>query len=210
MPQPGASLCCLTLPRFRCPPVHTTSPTSSAATVTSADPGSGASTPGRQALLALAYLRNGDTYTRLACGFEIGVSTAWRLRPRSRRPARRSRRRPGHRDGKDPRAGVRDPRRHPDPDRPHRRSEAPLLRKTPTPRRERAGSRRRGRPPRLGLSVAARFDARPERCSHPRHHRRAEQRERDEFAHKAYQGARGSIRTPFKRRRCRPKPSRRQ
>jgi hypothetical protein len=24
------------------------------------------------------HLRNGDTYTRLACGFEIGVATAWR------------------------------------------------------------------------------------------------------------------------------------
>lgn len=34
--------------------------------------------PDRQALLALAHLRNGDTYTRLACGFEIGVATAWR------------------------------------------------------------------------------------------------------------------------------------
>jgi hypothetical protein len=34
--------------------------------------------PGRQALLTLAHLRNGDTYTRLAAGFEIGVSTAWR------------------------------------------------------------------------------------------------------------------------------------
>src|SRR5690242_16623932 len=34
--------------------------------------------PGRQALLALAHLRNGDTYTRLAGGFEIGVATAWR------------------------------------------------------------------------------------------------------------------------------------
>jgi DDE superfamily endonuclease/Helix-turn-helix of DDE superfamily endonuclease len=34
--------------------------------------------PSRQALLALAHLRNGDTYTRLACGFEIGVATAWR------------------------------------------------------------------------------------------------------------------------------------
>ena len=34
--------------------------------------------PGRQALLALAHLRNGDTFTRLAYGFEIGVSTAWR------------------------------------------------------------------------------------------------------------------------------------
>ena len=34
--------------------------------------------PGRQALLALAHLRNGDTMTRLAAGFEIGVTTAWR------------------------------------------------------------------------------------------------------------------------------------
>ena len=34
--------------------------------------------PGRQALLALAHLRNGDTYTRLAGGFGIGVATAWR------------------------------------------------------------------------------------------------------------------------------------
>lgn len=34
--------------------------------------------PGKQALLALAHLRNGDTYTRPAWGFEIGVSTAWR------------------------------------------------------------------------------------------------------------------------------------
>lgn len=34
--------------------------------------------PDRQALLALAYLRNGDTYTRLAAGFDVGVATAWR------------------------------------------------------------------------------------------------------------------------------------
>jgi DDE superfamily endonuclease len=34
--------------------------------------------PGRQALPALARLRNGGTLTRLACGFEIGVATAWR------------------------------------------------------------------------------------------------------------------------------------
>ena len=33
---------------------------------------------GDQALLALAHLRNGDTYTRLAAGFGIGVATAWR------------------------------------------------------------------------------------------------------------------------------------
>ncbi|GLZ60940.1 transposase family protein [Micromonospora sp. NBRC 107095] len=34
--------------------------------------------PGRQALLTLAHLRNGDTYTRLTAGFGIGVCTAWR------------------------------------------------------------------------------------------------------------------------------------
>jgi hypothetical protein len=34
--------------------------------------------PGRQALLVLAHLRNGDTYTRLAVGFGIGVATVFR------------------------------------------------------------------------------------------------------------------------------------
>ncbi|WP_188194906.1 transposase family protein [Nonomuraea sp. SYSU D8015] len=34
--------------------------------------------PARQALLVLAHLRNGDTYTRLAAGFGIGTATAWR------------------------------------------------------------------------------------------------------------------------------------
>ena len=34
--------------------------------------------PKRQALLTLAQLRNGDTYARLADGFGIGVTTAWR------------------------------------------------------------------------------------------------------------------------------------
>ncbi len=33
---------------------------------------------GRQALLVLAHLRNGDTYTQLASGFSIGTATAWR------------------------------------------------------------------------------------------------------------------------------------
>ncbi|MFD7652865.1 transposase family protein [Actinosynnema sp. NPDC059797] len=35
-------------------------------------------TPGRQALLVLAHLRNGDTHARLAAGFGISYSTAWR------------------------------------------------------------------------------------------------------------------------------------
>lgn len=34
--------------------------------------------PGRQALLVLAHLRNGDTYHRLAAGFGIGVATVCR------------------------------------------------------------------------------------------------------------------------------------
>lgn len=34
--------------------------------------------PGRQALLVLAHLRCGDTYARLARGFEVGVSTVYR------------------------------------------------------------------------------------------------------------------------------------
>jgi hypothetical protein len=34
--------------------------------------------PSRQALLAWPTYVGGDTYTRLAAGFEIGVDTAWR------------------------------------------------------------------------------------------------------------------------------------
>lgn len=34
--------------------------------------------PGRQALLVLAHLRNGDTYTRLAAGLGVGVATVCR------------------------------------------------------------------------------------------------------------------------------------
>jgi hypothetical protein len=35
-------------------------------------------TAGRQALLVLAYLRKGETYADLACGFKIGTSTVYR------------------------------------------------------------------------------------------------------------------------------------
>jgi hypothetical protein len=34
--------------------------------------------PGRQALLVVAYLRKGETYADLACGFRIGTSTVYR------------------------------------------------------------------------------------------------------------------------------------
>ncbi len=35
-------------------------------------------TAGRQALLALAHLRCGDTHAQLAAGFRIGITTAYR------------------------------------------------------------------------------------------------------------------------------------
>ena len=35
-------------------------------------------TAGRHALLVVAYLRKGETYAALACGFEIGTSTVYR------------------------------------------------------------------------------------------------------------------------------------
>jgi hypothetical protein len=35
-------------------------------------------TAGRQALMTLAYLRNGETFARLGAGFEVGTTTAWR------------------------------------------------------------------------------------------------------------------------------------
>jgi hypothetical protein len=34
--------------------------------------------PGQQALLMLAYLRKGETYTDVAAGFGVGTATAWR------------------------------------------------------------------------------------------------------------------------------------
>ena len=35
-------------------------------------------TAGRQALLVVAYLRKGETYADLACGFQVGTSTVYR------------------------------------------------------------------------------------------------------------------------------------
>ena len=80
--------------------------------------------PGRQALLTLAHLRNGDTYTRLAAGFGIGVATAWRyVREAVDLLAAAA----------DDLATVMDRIRrlaYADPDRPSSRPEALLLRKT--------------------------------------------------------------------------------
>jgi DDE superfamily endonuclease len=35
-------------------------------------------TPSQQALLALGYLRKGETFAELAAGFGVGTATAWR------------------------------------------------------------------------------------------------------------------------------------
>ncbi len=79
MPQPGASTCCLTLPRSRCHSAPSPSSlTSSATAATSADAVGDASP---RAAKPCSYSRTcpgGDTYTRLAAGFEVSVSTAWR------------------------------------------------------------------------------------------------------------------------------------
>ncbi|MFI2270012.1 transposase family protein [Micromonospora aurantiaca (nom. illeg.)] len=58
---------------------------------------------------------------------------------------------------------------------------------------------------------AARYGPRPDHSPNPSHHRGADQDRRDDFRrHEGYQGAHGSVRTPFNRRRFRPKLSRRQ
>ena len=135
---------------------------------------------GRQALPVVAYLRKGETYADLACGFRIGTSTVYRY-------VREAIELLGG-DGPDPdpsgrgrgREGVRDPRRHPAADRPGRHDLGPgsrvLLRKAQVPRRERAGHRRPGRPTGVDLAGAARRSARHGRCPRARHHRRVRRR----------------------------------
>ena len=166
--------------------------------------------PARQALLALAHLRNGDTYTRLAWGFKIGVSTAWRYvreavdllastaddldaaMGRIRRPAyaildgtlipidRVADQKPYY-SGKHKRHGV-NVQVIADPSGRLIWASAAL----PGAVHDLTAARTHGVVDALtGADVLT-------------------------FADKAYQGARGSVRTPFKRHRYRPKLSRRQ
>jgi hypothetical protein len=58
-------------------------------------------TAGQQALLALAHLRNGDTYARLAAGFSVGLATVYRYL------CRRSRNSPGLSSRNSPGCGPR-------------------------------------------------------------------------------------------------------
>ncbi|MFF2325308.1 transposase family protein [Streptomyces sp. NPDC058103] len=54
------------------------SPVTSQVNVVGSASDGNALTTGRQALLVLAHLRSGDTYTRLAAGFRVGIATAYR------------------------------------------------------------------------------------------------------------------------------------
>ena len=64
----------------------------------------GAWPPGRQALLVLAHLRKGETYTALAGGFGVGTTHGVPLRPRRPRRARRGRTHAGPRRSMSPAA----------------------------------------------------------------------------------------------------------
>lgn len=138
--------------------------------------------PGRQALLALAHLRNGDTRTRLAAGFQVGVATAWR----------------------------------------YIREAITLLAATASDRHQ-AMTRIRllayGILDGTLISIDRVHDQKPYYSG--RHANLTAARTHGiiaaltnadvmTFADKAYQGAGGSVRTPFKRHRYRPKLSRRQ
>lgn len=133
--------------------------------------------PGRQALLVLAHLHNGDTYTRLVSGVGVATTTAWR----------------SVREAVDLLAGLADDLRAAmvraarlayaildgtllPIDRP--RPEALLLRQTQATRRQRPRLGRCGRPAGVGLARATRRRARPDRWPHRRPHRRHHRGER--------------------------------
>lgn len=78
--------------------------------------------PGQEAVPVLAYLRKGETFAELAAGFGVGRTTARRYvgevvallaAPGTGTPRRCA-------GGEKGRARLRDPRRHPHPDRPGR------------------------------------------------------------------------------------------
>jgi hypothetical protein len=166
--------------------------------------------PGRQALLALAHLRNGDTLTQLACGFEIGVTTAWRY----------------VREAVDLLAATADDLHT--AMRRIRQLAYAILDGTLIPIDRVADQKPyySGKHKRHGVNVQVIADAAgrliwasaalpgsTHDLTAARTHGIIEALTSEDvmtFADKGYQGARGSVRTPFKRRRFRPKLSRRQ
>ena len=117
--------------------------------------------PGRQALLVLAYLRNGDTFAELAAGFGIGTATAWRYVTQTVAllAARAPKLRRALHDAKERRACLPGHRRHLDPDRPGGRRPALLFRQAPQARDESAGHRQSRRRHRMGVRAVARCRA---------------------------------------------------
>jgi hypothetical protein len=111
--------------------------------------------PARQALLVLAYLREGDTFAELAAGFDVGTTTALTVRQRDDGPAGG----PGRGQGRD---RLRRRGRDLDPGRPGRRGPAVLLRQAQAARHEPAGHRQPRRRHRVGVRGAARRGARQE------------------------------------------------
>ena len=76
--------------------------------------------PGRQALLVLAHLRKGETYTALAGGFGVGTTTVFRYIREGVDVLTAGRAEPGSGPSRRPPQSLRDPRRHPALDRPRR------------------------------------------------------------------------------------------
>ncbi|WBB88174.1 transposase family protein [Micromonospora sp. WMMC264] len=174
--------------------------------------------PGRHTLLALAHLRNGDTYTRIAAGFEIGVATAWRYVQEAvallaaaadelATPMERIRRLAyAILDGTlIPIDRVADQRPYYSGKHKHHGVNVQVIAD--------AAGRLVWASPALPGSVHDLTAARTHDLTAARTHGIIEALTRADvmaFADKGYQGARGSVRTPFKRRRFRPKLSHRQ
>ena len=114
--------------------------------------------PGRQALLVLAYLRKGETFAELAAGFGTGTATAWRYVTETvaLSAARSPKLRQALDQARDAGHAYLVTRRHLNPHRPGCRRPAVLFREAPSARDEPAGHRRPGRRHRVGVRAAAR------------------------------------------------------
>jgi hypothetical protein len=84
--------------------------------------------PGQQPLLTLVYLRKGEPFAEIGAGFGVSTTTCWRyvnetvdLLAAGTETTRRAT------EGETAGHGLRDHRRHADPDRPDRRRPAVLL-----------------------------------------------------------------------------------
>jgi hypothetical protein len=86
--------------------------------------------PGQQALLVLVYLRKGEPFAEVGAGFAVSTTTCWRYVNETVEllAARAPKLRAAVGEGEAAGHGLRDYRRHPDPDRPGHGRPALLLR----------------------------------------------------------------------------------